>query len=81
MDDRPLLLVLFALRAAYALAGVAQWAERWTANQRAVGSIPSQGTYLSCGPGPQGGVPERQPALMFLSVFFSPLPLSPNINK
>ena len=31
-------------------------------NQRVAGSIPSQGTYLGCGPGPQRGwVCERQP--------------------
>ena len=35
-----------------ALAGVAQWIERWPANQEVVGSIPSQGTCLGCGPGP-----------------------------
>ena len=36
-----------------ALAGVAQWTERWPANQRVTGSIPTQGTCLDCGPGPQ----------------------------
>ena len=35
-----------------ALAGVAQWTERWTANQRVAGSIPSQGMCWGCGPGP-----------------------------
>ena len=38
------------------LAGVAQWIEHQPANQRAVSSIPSQGTCLGCGPGPQQGV-------------------------
>ena len=40
------------------LAGVAQWIECWPAKQKVSGSIPSQGTCLSCGPGPQlgGGV-------------------------
>ena len=33
-----------------ALPGVAQWIECWTVNQRVTGSIPSQGTCLSCGP-------------------------------
>ena len=28
----------------YPLAGVAQWVERWPANQKVAGSIPSQGT-------------------------------------
>ena len=36
-----------------ALAGVAQWIERQPANQRVPSSIPSQGTYLGCRPGPQ----------------------------
>ena len=36
-----------------ALAGVDQWIERRPENQRATGSIPSQGTCLGCGPGPQ----------------------------
>ena len=35
------------------LAGVAQWTERWSVNQRVAGSIPGQGTYLGCRPGPQ----------------------------
>ena len=34
-------------------AGMAQWIECWPVNQRLTGSIPSQGTYLGCGPGPQ----------------------------
>ena len=44
-----------------ALASVAQWIEYWPANQRVTGSIPSQGTRLGCGPGPQQGACERQP--------------------
>ena len=39
------------------LAGVAQWIERWPANQRVAGSIPNQGICLGCRPGPQYGVP------------------------
>ena len=35
-----------------ALAGVAQWIECQPANQKVEGSIPSQGTCLSCRPGP-----------------------------
>ena len=42
-------------------AGVAQWIERQTVKQRVAGSIPSQGTFLGCGPGPQWGAHERQP--------------------
>ena len=36
-----------------ALAGVAQWIERWPAKQGVTGPIPSQDTSLGCGPGPQ----------------------------
>ena len=36
-----------------ALAGVAQWIEHGPANRKVVGSIPSQGTCLGCGPCPQ----------------------------
>ena len=36
----------------WALAGVAQWTECWPENQRVLGSIPSQGACLGCGPGP-----------------------------
>ena len=38
-----------------ALTGVAQWIECWPVNQRVAVSIPSQGTCLGCGPGPQWG--------------------------
>ena len=38
-----------------AMAGVAQWIECWPENQRVMGSIPSLGTCLGCGPGPQLG--------------------------
>ena len=33
-----------------ALAGVAQWTECQSVNQRVAGLIPSQGTCLGCGP-------------------------------
>ena len=62
-----------------ALAGVAQWIECEPANQRVIGSIPSQGTCLGCGP---GQVPSREcrrgnHTLIFLSLSFSlPSPLS-----
>ena len=35
-----------------ALACVAQWIERWPANEKVSQLIPSQGTCLDCGPGP-----------------------------
>ena len=44
-----------------ALAGAAQWIECGPSNQRVAGSIPSQGTCLGCGPGPQWEALERQP--------------------
>ena len=44
-----------------ALAGVAQWIEHQPANQRVAGSIPHQGIYLGCRPGPQWGACKRQP--------------------
>ena len=66
----PFLLLLF--RVSLALAVVAQWTEHWPVNQKVTGSIPSQGTCLGCRPGPQEGVSERQPQLMFL--FLAPFP-------
>ena len=36
-----------------ALAGVVQWTECRPTSQRVAGLIPSQGTCLGCGPGPQ----------------------------
>ena len=53
-----------------ALAGVAQWTERWPVNQRGTGSIPSQGTCLGCRPGqaPGRGRMRDKHTLMFLSL-------------
>ena len=45
--------ILFNEIRGWALAGVAQWIEHGLANQKVTGSIPGQGTCLSCGPGPQ----------------------------
>ena len=57
------------------LAGVAQWMERWPANQRVAGLIPSQGTCLDWGPGPQLGAREGQPYIdVSLPVFLLPFP-------
>ena len=39
-----------------ALAGVAQWIECWPVKQSVAGWIPTQGTGLGCGPGPQLGL-------------------------
>ena len=66
-----------------ALAGVAQWIVCPPVNQKVAGSIPSQGTCLGCGPGPQKRVCERQPHID-VSLSLSPsLPLSikNKINK
>ena len=74
------------------LPGVAQWIEHQPAKRKVTGSIPSQGTCLGCGPGPQEGVCERQLTAvslahrrfsLSLSLFsLSPsLPLSLKINK
>ena len=46
---------------AFTLAGVAQWAEHWPANQGVAGSIPSQSTCLGCRPGPWWGESKKQP--------------------
>ena len=48
----------YNLKISLALAGVAQWIDCWTANQKVSSSIPSQGTCLGCGPGPCRGAPE-----------------------
>ena len=56
------------------LAGVAQWTEHWPVNQTPAGSIPSQGTCLGCGPGPQEGVCERQPHVDVSLPLFLPPP-------
>ena len=69
-----------------ALAGVAQWVECRSVNQKVTGSIPSQDTCLGCGPGLQLGACKRQPINVsfshtsaFLSLSFSlPSPLSKN---
>ena len=63
------------------MAGVAQWIEHGSVNQRVTNWIPSQGTCLGCGPGPQLGACERQPHIDG-SPFLSPsLPLSLKVNK
>ena len=61
-----------------ALAGVAQWIECQPMNQRVASSIPSQSTFLGCGPGqaPSRGCMRGNHTLMFFSFSLS-LPLSP----
>ena len=52
---------IFKKRQSKGLAGVVQWLEHQPANKRVPGSIPSQGTCLGWGPGPQLGACKRQP--------------------
>ena len=44
-----------------ALSGVAQWVGHHPANNKVISLIPSQGTRLSCGPGPWLDACKRQP--------------------
>ena len=58
-----------------ALTGVAQWIEHGPVNQRVAGLIPSQGTCLGCGPGPQEEACERQPHIdVPVPLFLLPFP-------
>ena len=70
-----------AIKRNEALAGVAQWIESQTVNQRITSSIPSQGTCLDCGPDPWMEAHERQPHIdVSLLLFLPPFP-SLKINK
>ena len=60
---------------AWALAGVAQWIEHWSENQRV------RAHAWVAGQVPSGGCVRGNHTLMFLSLSFSPLPLCLNINK
>ena len=65
------------LKGMFASAGVAQWTERRPVHQRVTGLIPSQGTCLGCGPGPQRGAHEKQPRIdVSLPLFLLLSPLS-----
>ena len=61
-----------------ALAGVAQWIGCQPANQWVAGSVPSRGTCLGYRPGPQWGLPGRQPHIDVSLLFLPPFPLSKN---
>ena len=53
---------------------LAEWLiERRPESQRVAGSIPSQGTGLGCGPGPQCGAHKRQPHIDVSLPLFLPL--------
>ena len=57
------------------LASVVQWIESWPVNQRVAGSIPSQGTSLGWGPGPQKRACERPPHIdISFPLFLPPFP-------
>ena len=57
-----------------AVAGIAQGIECGPENQRVTGLIPSQGTCLGCGPGPQWGAHEKQPHIdVSLPLFLLPV--------
>ena len=57
------------------LAGEAQRIEHRPVNQKVTGSIPSQGTCLGCGPGPQLGEHDRKPHIdVSLPLFLPPFP-------
>ena len=57
------------------LAGVVQWIERQPVNQGVASSIPSQGTSLGCGPGPEYRTHKRQPHIdVSLLLFLPPFP-------
>ena len=70
---KPTVCSLNTIKLIYAPAGAAQWTEHQPANQRVAGSVSSQGTCLSCGPGPQRRACERQPHVdVSLLVFLPP---------
>ncbi|KAF6120073.1 hypothetical protein HJG60_010399 [Phyllostomus discolor] len=56
------------------VAGGGQWIECRPAKQRVAGLIPSQGTGLGCGPGPQWGACVGKPHIV---VSFPPFSLQP----
>ena len=63
-----------------ALAGVAQWIECQSANQRVASSIPSQGTCMGGRPGPYRRCRRGNYTLLFFPLSLS-FPLSLKINK
>ena len=61
----------------FGLVGIAQWIECGPVNQRVTSLIPSEGTCLGCGPGPQKGACKRQPHIdVSLPLFLLLFPLS-----
>ena len=68
------LLCLYKNKIKIALAGVAQWTECQAKNQRVTCSIPREGTYLGCGPGPQLGACNLSHTDVSLPFFLPPFP-------
>ena len=71
---------LYVRSVSSALAGVPQWIEGWPVNRRVVSLIPSQGTCLGCGPGPQQLIHVSLTHGCFSPSLSPPLPLSLKIN-
>ena len=69
-----------------ALAGVAQWIEYQPSDWKVTSSIPGQGIYLGCRPGPQLGLARGNQSIYFSHVdvslsLFLPSILSKSKNK
>ena len=80
LEIKKTLFLWFLQNSKLALAGVAHWIEHWPADQRVAASIPSQGTCLGRGPGPQGA-PEATTQWCFSPCLSPSLPFSLKINK
>ena len=59
--------------------GVVQWVGHHSTELKVTGSIPSQGTYQGCRPGPQLGVCKRQPIDVSLAHWYFSSALSPSL--
>ena len=73
-ENKDLTYYFVSLIFSIAMAGIAQWIEHQLANRKVPSSIPSRGTCLSGGPGPQFGACERQPLDVSLPLFLPPFP-------
>ena len=64
-----------------ALTGVAQWAGHHPTKRKVTSSIPAQGTYLGCGPGPLWGYARGNQLYISVSLPFSRPSPSLKTNK
>ena len=64
-------LIIVIINITVAIAHVAPWIEHTPANQRVTGSIPIQGIYPGCRPGPGTGHVRDNHTLMLLSLSLS----------